>query len=183
VLENAADYQAFEDYQPRLTERELVRGLHRCSGDCAARPASRPATHQGELMRNRNAGTQRRANVPAPEWYDELDASTDGYSIDSRRDTSRRPDRNAGGLLSAGQPPRHGALDLLSRYEAALWRQAAQLLFMLYSAARLDASGQTHWVCFAGEESRLREGIDAMLLVIKRPIPGCAPDTDLDPSH
>jgi len=30
----------------------------------------------------------------------------------------------------------NGTFDLLTRYETALWRQAAQLLFMLRSAAR-----------------------------------------------
>ena len=48
ALENAADYRNVRgsiasDYQPRsATEREWLRGLPRCSGGCAARPASRP---------------------------------------------------------------------------------------------------------------------------------------------
>jgi len=98
---------------------------------------------QGELMRNRNAGTQRRAYVPVPEWYDELDTAPtiDGSPIDScDQDTTFQETADSSQTLADCflQVSRlgYGAFDLLSRYEAALWRQAAQLLFMLQSAAR-----------------------------------------------
>jgi len=151
ALEDAADYQAFEasivsDYQPRsATERELVSRL--ASLLWRLRRATSIETglfqNQSELIRNRNAGTQRRRNVPVPEWYDELDAAPtiDNYSVDPRaRDkTFQEPPDSSQTLADCFlQVSRlgYGAFDLLSRYEAALWRQTAQLLFMLQSAAR-----------------------------------------------
>ena len=97
---------------------------------------------QGELMRRRNVGTQRRRNVPLPEWYDELDVAPtiDGYSMDGDRDNTTQecpasPQTLAYCFLQVSRL-QYGAFDLLSRYETALWRQVAQILFMLQSAAR-----------------------------------------------
>ena len=151
ALEDAADYQAFEasivsDYQPRsATERELV--LRLASLLWRLRRSTSIETGlfqiQGKLIRNRNAGARRRAKIPAPEWYDELDAAPtiDGHSIDAcDHDTTFQETADSSQTLADCflQVSRlgYGAFDLLSRYEAALWRQTAQLLFILQSAAR-----------------------------------------------
>ena len=151
ALENAADYQAFEasvvsDYQPHsATECELVSRLASLLWRLRRSTSIETGLFQiqGELIRNRNAGPARRRNVQLPDWYDELDAvpSNDSFSIDPRnRDkTSQEPLDSPQTLASCFlQVSRlgYGAFDLLSRYETALWRQAAQILFMLQSAAR-----------------------------------------------
>src|SRR5438045_1764083 len=51
-----------------------------------------------------------------------------------------------------------GAFDLLSRYEVSLWRQAAQLLFMLQSAARSFGDSRTQ-ALFLDEFVRDFQGI------------------------
>ena len=77
-------------------------------------------------------------SVPLPEWYDELDVVV---PIDSRGvSQSVLETRNASQALAycflRVNRLQCGAFDLLTRYETALWRQAAQLLFMLQTAAR-----------------------------------------------
>jgi len=151
ALENIADYQAFEasivaDYQPHsATERELV--LRLASLLWRLRRSTSIETglfqSQGELSRDRNAGPRRRRNVPLPDWYDELDAAPaiDGYSIDPRkRDKTSQESADSSQTLASCflqvSGLGCGAFDLISRYETALWRQAAQILFMLQSAAR-----------------------------------------------
>ena len=151
ALEHAADYQALEasivaDYQPRsATERELV--LRLASLLWRLRRSTSIETGlfqiQGELLRNRNGGIPRRRPIPPPEWYDELDRAPtiDGYAIEPRD-----PDKTSESLPDPSETLAdcflqvsrlgYGAFDLLNRYEAALWRQAAQLLFILQSAGR-----------------------------------------------
>jgi hypothetical protein len=151
ALEDAADYQAFEvsiasDYQPHsATECELVSRLASLLWRLRRSTSIETGLFQiqGELMRNRNACPARRRNVPLPDWYDELDAAptSDSYSIGplDRAKTSQEPPDSSQTLASCFlQVSRlgYGAFDLLSRYETALWRQAAQILFMLQSAAR-----------------------------------------------
>ena len=92
-------------------------------------------------MQRRHAGPQRRRNVPQPEWYDEFDVAPtiDGYSTDDDRDNTAQeppasPQTLAYCFLQVSRL-QYGAFDLLSRYETALWRQVAQILFMLQSAA------------------------------------------------
>ena len=151
ALENAADYQAFEtsiasDYQPRsATERELVSRLASLLWRLRRSTSIETGLFQihGELIRNRNTGRQWRRSVPLPEWYDELDVAPtiNGCSINPGD-----RDKTSGEAPDASQTLAHcflqvsrlgsGTFDLLSRYETALWRQAAQLLFMLQSAAR-----------------------------------------------
>jgi hypothetical protein len=99
--------------------------------------------NQGELIRNRNAGPQRRRIVPLPDWYDELDAAptSDSVSIDPRdRDKTSQDSADSSQTLAHCflhvSRLGYGTFDLLTRYETALWRQAAQILFMLQSAAR-----------------------------------------------
>jgi hypothetical protein len=152
ALESSADYQTFEtsivsDHKPRsATERELVARLASLLWRLRRSTSIETGLFQiqGELMQNQNAGVHRRRNVPLPEWYDELDGSPtiDGYAIDPR------DDRDKTSPASLGSPQMlaycflrvsrvgFGTLELLSRYETALWRQAAQILFMLQSGAR-----------------------------------------------
>jgi hypothetical protein len=85
----------------------------------------------------------RRRTVPPPDWLDELDpASTiNGFAMTAHDHELATPDApNAADALATCylQVSRlgHGAFDLLSRYEAALWRQAAQIFFMLQSTVR-----------------------------------------------
>ena len=152
ALENAADYQAFAadigaDYQPRTaTDRELVSRL--ASLLWRLRRSTNIETGlfqiQGELMQNNSASASRRRRAPLPEWYDELDVivpDTTGSLIASPDydDTSRKhgglPQTLACCFLRVGRLG-YGTFDLLSRYETALWRQVAQVLFMLQSARR-----------------------------------------------
>jgi hypothetical protein len=150
ALENAADYQVFvkhiaSDYQARTTaERELVSRLASLLWRLRRSTSIETGLFQlqAELMLNRNAGTRRHRNVPLPEWYDELDVAPtiDGPSINLCDDNASEqpPDSSQTLAYCYLQISRlqYGAFDLLTRYETALWRQAAQLVFMLQSARR-----------------------------------------------
>lgn len=148
ALENAADYQAFEasialDYRTRTaTDRELVARL--ASVLWRLRRSTRIETGlfqiQGELVRNGNAGVGRRKCIPIPEWYDEFDVAP---SID-RSIAPTDPDKVGDAVdsqtlaccfLRIGRLG-YSSFDLLTRYETALWRQAAQLLFLLQTVRR-----------------------------------------------
>jgi hypothetical protein len=147
-LEDAADYQQFElsivaDYPPHsATQHELVVRL--ASVLWRLRRSTLIETGlfemQGELYRNR---APRRRTVPPPEWHDELDLvpTIKSVSIENRdrelrsQEAPSSADALATCYLQVSRLG-YGAFDLLSRYEAALWRQAAQLFFMLQSAAR-----------------------------------------------
>jgi hypothetical protein len=151
ALENAADYQKFEasiasDYQPcSAAQCELISRLASLLWRLRRSTSIETGLFQiqAELMGDRNAHSRRRRNVPRPEWYEELDVATasdvPSIGVGARNDTSQAPDDSSPGLAYCYlQVSRlqFGALDLLSRYEAALWRQAAQILFMLQSARR-----------------------------------------------
>jgi len=152
TFENAGDYQLFEatihaEYQPRtVTSRELVARL--ASVLWRLRRSTSIETGlmqiQGELMRNQNSGSFRRRVIPVPEWYDEMDvaaSSAAGSQIspaseDSGGGTaSDLPTELAYCYLQANRL-QFGAFETLTRYESALWRQAAQLIFMLQSPRR-----------------------------------------------
>jgi hypothetical protein len=151
ALENAADYEAFEatiasDYQPRsATEGELISRLASLLWRLRRSTSIETGLFQiqAELMRDRNAGPQRRRNVPLPEWYDELDvaSTTESYALSApeRSETFQKqpdsPQMLAYCYLQASRL-QYATFDLLSRYETALWRQAAQILFLLQSARR-----------------------------------------------
>jgi hypothetical protein len=151
ALEHAADYQALEasimaDHQPRsATERELV--LRLASVLWRRRRATSIETGlfqlQGELVRQQHAAAPRRRTVPPPQWYDEHDTvpTVDTYAIEPcDPDQTAKPPPDPSETLADCflQVSRlgYGAFDLLSRYETALWRQAAQLLLILQSGAR-----------------------------------------------
>jgi hypothetical protein len=148
AFERAADYQALEtalftDYQPAsATEHQLISRL--ASVLWRLRRATSIETGlfqiEGELMRQRNAETRAR-NIPQPEWNDELDAVSVG-DIFQKRETDRTSPSAAASCQSIAecflQVSRlgYGSFYLLSRYEGALWRQAAQLLLILGSPHR-----------------------------------------------
>jgi hypothetical protein len=146
-LENAADYQVFEatiyaEYQPRTaTACELVARL--ASVLWRLRRSTSIETGllqiQGELMRSREASTAPRNNR-RPEWYDELDvASTVDTTLTIVEQSAAQHEDSSQKLaycyLQASRL-QFGTFETLSRYETALWRQAAQLIFMLQSAER-----------------------------------------------
>jgi len=145
TLETAADYQTFEssivsDYQPHsATEHELVSRL--ASVLWRLRRATSIETGlfqiQGELLQNGSADPLQRRTVPLPEWYDELDVAptNNSYPIhpgdrDKTEQASDATQQLAFCFLKVSRLG-YGTFDLLTRYETALWRQAAQILFML----------------------------------------------------
>lgn len=142
ALEDASRYQAFEtaislDYSPgSAAERELVARLASVLWRLRRSTAIETAFFEIEAemtlpIRSGRSGGRAR---PTPEWCDESEvaiAST-GETIDPDRDT-------ANALAHCFQrvgPIRFNSFDLLNRYETTLWRQAAQLLFMLQPARR-----------------------------------------------
>src|SRR5665213_2950573 len=143
ALESAADYQAYEaaiaaDHCPRTaTERELVSRLASVLWRLRRSTAIETGLFQiqGELMQD-NPAPGSRPNIPRPQWYDELDVGAGvrlGTSIDPRGRGDGSGVRSDSLQTMAGCFLRvsrlgYGTLDLLSRYETALWRQAAQLL-------------------------------------------------------
>ena len=150
VLENAADYEVFEasiaaDYQPRsATEIALVARL--ASLLWRLRRATSIETGlfqiQGELMRNGNSGTRRRRTVPLPEWYDELDTAASVARFcevdgpDQKDSQSTDAPQNLAYCFLRVSRLGCGALELLNRYETTLWRQVAQLVFLLQATVR-----------------------------------------------
>lgn len=152
ALENADDYQAFEasialDYHPRsATERELVSRLASVLWRLRRSTAIETGLFQiqGELMQDKTAGLSASRRFPLPEWYDEMDVG--GRAIDGPPISPGDRKDPSGQAADSPQTLAHcfvrvsrlgfGTIDLLTRYETALWRQAAQLLFVLQSAAR-----------------------------------------------
>jgi hypothetical protein len=158
ALENAADFAALEqnlfaEYAPRsTTERELVARL--ASVLWRLRRSTSIETGllqiQAELVKSRaSLGPHR--NVQRPEWYDELDVASvrdapcliSGNEADN---TTEAEGDNCQALaycfLQVGRV-QLGAFDTLARYETALWRQAAQLLFLLQPTARDRTESKT----------------------------------------
>ena len=147
TLENAADYQVFEatiyaEYQPRTaTTRELVARL--ASVLWRLRRSTSIETGllqiQGELMRSREASIGPR-NKRRPEWYGELDVASTGDTALAIVDQGAAEHNGLSQKLAycylQVSRSQFGAFETLSRYETALWRQAAQLIFMLQSAER-----------------------------------------------
>ena len=150
VLENAADYEMFAasiaaDYQPRsATESALVARLASLLWRLRRSTSIETGLFQiqGELMRNGNSGTRRRNAVPLPEWYDELDTApsvarfceVDGPDQKDSQSTDS-PQSLAYCFLRVSRLG-CGTLELLNRYETTLWRQVAQLVFLLQPSVR-----------------------------------------------
>jgi hypothetical protein len=148
ALEQVADYQAFEariasDYRARtVTECELISRLASLLWRLRRSTSIETGLFQieGELMQARNGSPRRRSRLP--EWHDELDVnpSTVAFTVPAEPNgtTGEAPDLGstlADCFLHVSRLG-YGSFDLLNRYEAMLWRQTAQLLFMLQAAAR-----------------------------------------------
>ena len=149
AFENAADYASFEqsiasDYQvPTTTEEILVSRL--ASVLWRLRRSTSIETGmfqlQGELMGSERPGGRQTRNVTRPDWYDEFDVGSP--SIDTYSKVSQDGDPPAVEGSGSGKKLaccflrmsrlQFGTFDLLTRYETALWRQAAQIMFMLQS--------------------------------------------------
>lgn len=138
-LENAADYQVFEatifaEHQPRTaTQRELAARL--ASVLWRLRRSTSIETGlmqiQGQLLRGRSA---RREASSLPEWLDEMDvaATSREQNLHPEDNGPNAPQELAYCFLQASRL-QFGVFETLTRYETSLWRQAAQLVFMLQS--------------------------------------------------
>ena len=149
ALENASDYQALEesivaDYQPCSgTERELVCRLASVLWRLRRSTSIETGLFQieADFMRKRS-DTEHRI-LPVPEWADELDLVSAGKSHavepsspDLVSEHSSASSQALADCFLKVSRLGYGAFYLLSRYESALWRQAAQLLFILQSTPR-----------------------------------------------
>jgi hypothetical protein len=145
-LEDAGRYQAFEtaiafDYSPAsAAERELVARLASVLWRLRRSTAIETALFEteAELTSPSRSGVPGTRTRPSPEWCGEADraiASADG-TVNLDRDAANALAR----CFQRVGPIRFGSFDLLNRYETALWRQAAQLLFMLQPARRRNDS-------------------------------------------
>ena len=84
-----------------------------------------------------------RETARQPEWYDELDVAARAVStvgVHYKEATGQGTENNlpqelAYCFLQAGRL-QLGMIDTFTRYETSLWRQAAQLLFILQSRER-----------------------------------------------
>lgn len=154
ALECAADYRALEasllaEHCPRTaTERELV--LRLASILWRLRRSSQIETGlfqtEAELMQEIEHSSRRGRLAPPPQWLDQLDAKAvptvplspiDASDCDQAfaEEASAQAQTLASCFLRVSQAGA-GTFDLLQRYETALWRQAAQILFILQSAAK-----------------------------------------------
>ena len=150
VLENAADYEMFTasiaaDYQPRsATEVALIARLASLLWRLRRSTSIETGLFQiqGELMRNGNNGMGRRRAVPLPEWYDELDTAPSVARFGEGDGPDPKDPRSPDSLQSLAYCFLRvsrlgcGALELLNRYETTLWRQVAQLVFLLQPTVR-----------------------------------------------
>ena len=152
---DALDYRAFEvsilaEHNPRTTtERELASRLASVLWRLRRSTCIETGLFQieAELMRDADTAImRRRAAPPQPEWLDEVDvrgsvpsiplSPVDGSDCDQvSEQASEEAQRLASCFLRVSRLG-SGTFDLLQRYETALWRQAAQILYMLQSAAR-----------------------------------------------
>ena len=151
AFENAPDYTSFElsigsDYQVgSTTEQELVSRL--ASVLWRLRRSTSIETGmfqlQGELLGDRKGGSRRSTNASRPAWYNEFDVGSDSidhYASGPQEDDNRLEMSDSGRELACCflriSRLQLGTFDLLIRYETALWRQAAQLVFILQSKQR-----------------------------------------------
>ena len=147
AFENAEDYRAFEesiasDYQvgttvARLLVSQLASVLWRLRRSTSIETGMFQL--QGELMGSGKGANRPRKIAPQPDWYNEFDVGSP--SIDTYSKAFRDGDAFSNESLSSGKELaccflrmsrlQFGTFDLLTRYETALWRQAAHLVFML----------------------------------------------------
>jgi len=143
AIENAADYRALEhallaEYRPRsVTERELV--LRLASVLWRLRRSTGIETGlfqiQGEILqRQRTRSAPRR---PSPSPADQTGSPPLDIDVDDAEptiDTDRW--RTLSVCFLRVTNLENGSFELLSRYETALWRQVAQIIFILQSTPR-----------------------------------------------
>lgn len=142
AFEDAADYASFEisiaaDYQiASATEQALVSRL--ASVLWRLRRSTSIETGmfqlQGELMGSGKVAGSRLKSTPRPDWYDEFDVgspSIDTYPTAFRDGETLNSGKELACCFLRMSRLQFGTFDLLTRYETALWRQAAQLAFML----------------------------------------------------
>jgi hypothetical protein len=157
ALERTADYRALEaslvaEHNPRTaTERDLV--LRLASVLWRLRRATSIETGlfaiETELMQEAEAATSARRFVPPPQWLDELAAgngsvpsvplvphNVENWGADSLPHPDNKDAQQLAACFLRVSRLGYGTFDLLHRYETALWRQAAQILFVLRSSAR-----------------------------------------------
>lgn len=152
AFENAGDYEAFEesiasDYRVGTTiERELVSRL--ASVLWRLRRSTNIETGmfqvQGELIRKEESANRGNKGIREPGWYDEFDVGSP--TIANFSAVSNGPDAQSKRTSDSGKELaccflrisrlQFGTFELLTRYETALWRQAAQLALMLDSKLR-----------------------------------------------
>ena len=135
-LESAGEYQEFEssisaEYQPiTAIEQVLVNRLASLLWRLRRSAKIETGLFQIESDSQQDIMPPRR---PRPEWGNES-----GYPPLSVLDEKRGDDNSeklAGCYLRASRFG-YNTFDLLGRYECALWRQAAQIIFMLRSVSR-----------------------------------------------
>jgi hypothetical protein len=150
ALECAVDYRALEarllaEHCPRTaTARELV--LRLASVLWRLRRATSIETGlfatEAELMAEvESTGSARRFAPLPPQWLDELDAGRSSVpsvpmvppDIENHDGADNEDAQQLAACFLRVSRLGYGAFDLLHRYETALWRQAAQILFMLRS--------------------------------------------------
>jgi hypothetical protein len=152
AFESAEDYRAFEDsiacdYRVGTTiERELVSRL--ASVLWRLRRSTNIETGmfqvQGELMGEEERRDRGSKSVRSPGWYDEFDVGSPTIANYSAAfggpDAHSRKPSDSGKRLACCflrmSRLQFGTFELLTRYETALWRQAAQLALMLHSKMR-----------------------------------------------
>jgi hypothetical protein len=146
ALEDAEDYHAFEmavaaDYDAQsAAERELV--LRLASVLWRLRRATAMETglfeiQARQLLQFRRSRRAQQAPLIVHEWPGSPDSETFNSSIESELDSDR--DGVADGLTPIYLRLcnlQSFPLDRLSRYEASLWRQACQIMFILQSCGR-----------------------------------------------
>lgn len=151
AFEQAADYESFEvriadDYHVTTTiEQELVTRLASVLWRLRRSTVIETGMFQlqGELMEE-GKGKTRSKKLRRPDWYDEFDVGS--VSIESHSRSLRVPDFPLEHTSDSAKELaccflrisrlQFGTFELLTRYETALWRQAAQLAFMLQSKMR-----------------------------------------------
>lgn len=150
ALECTGDYHELEarllaEHCPRTaTARELV--LRLASVLWRLRRATSIETGlfatEAELMaETESSGSARRSAPPPPQWLDELDAGNSSVpsvpliplDIENPGAADNEDAQQLAACFLRVSRLGYGAFDLLHRYETALWRQAAQILFMLRS--------------------------------------------------
>lgn len=152
AFESSEDYGAFEgsiacDYRVSTTiERELVSRL--ASVLWRLRRSTSIETGmfqvQGVLMGEEERRGRGSKSVSSPDWYDEFDVGSP--TIANYSAAIGGPDTYSGKASDSGKKLaccflrisrlQFGTFELLTRYETALWRQAAQLVLMLDSKLR-----------------------------------------------